>query len=124
LSWQAALPWRSSIDDLYAAALVLEQDGTRAAIVTSDIISYDVATVGLIRELAAQMTGIPAGNILVSCIHCHTAPTASFFRAWGQRDAQYIALLARQVAGAIVAADDARQPARIGFGRGEDRELA
>jgi neutral ceramidase len=115
---------RAVHDDLYAAALVLEQDDTRVAIVTSDIISYDVATVEHIRQLAAEETGIPAGHILVSCIHSHTSPTARVMRGWGERDAQYIALLARQVAGAIVAADNARQPARIGFGRGEHRELA
>ena len=115
---------RAVHDDLYAAALVLQQNDTRVAIVTSDIISYDVATVEHIRQLAAQETGTPAGHILVSCIHSHTAPTARAMRGWGERDAHYIALLARQVAGAIVAADDARQPARIGFGRGEHRELA
>jgi hypothetical protein len=115
---------RSVHDDLYAAALVIEDGEMRVAIVTADIISFDVATVEHIRHLAAATTGIPPNHVLVSCIHSHTAPTARALRNWGERDLEYIALLSRHIAGAIEAANYARQPARIGWGLGDHPDLA
>jgi hypothetical protein len=111
-------------DDLYAAALVLQDEQTRVAFVTADLLSLDPAIVDRIRHLAAQETGIPAAHMMISCTHSHTSPTARFLRAWGDRDLEYISLLARQIAGAIIAANNARQPARVGCGLGRHDALA
>ena len=111
-------------DDLYAEALVLDDGDVRAAIITSDLIAYDDAITSQVRELAAQGTGIPPQHILLSCVHSHTAPTARFLRAAGERDWQYLGILPRYLSGAVSAATRSLRPVRIGFGRGEHRQLA
>jgi len=111
-------------DDLHAEALVIDDGNTRAAIITSDLIAYDEAFVAYVRGLAAEGTGVPPENIMLSCVHSHTAPTACFLRAWGERDREYLSLLARYLAGAVSAASRSLQPVRMGYGRGEHRQLA
>jgi len=111
-------------DDLYAEALVIDDGDVRAAIITSDLIAYDDALTSQVRELAAQGTGISPEHIMLSCVHSHTAPTARFLRAWGDRDWQYLGILPRYLSGAVSAAVRSLRPVRVGFGRGEHRQLA
>lgn len=61
-------------DDLYSKALVLESGGTKAALVTLDLISTTRDLVESARRQAEAATGIPAGNIMVSATHAHTSP--------------------------------------------------
>jgi neutral ceramidase len=111
-------------DDLYAEALVIDDGDVRAALITSDLIAYDDAITSQVRKLAAQGTGIPPEHIMLSCVHSHTAPTARFLRAWGERDWQYLGILPRYLGGAVSAATRSLRPVRIGFGQGEHRQLA
>ena len=62
------------IDDLYAKALVLEQDGTKVALVVCDLISMprDVAIEA--RGLIEQSVKIPADHVMISATHTHTGP--------------------------------------------------
>ena len=111
-------------DDLHAEALVINDGNIRVAIITSDLIAYDDAFVAHVRGLAAQGTGIPPEHIMLSCVHSHTAPTACFLRAWGERDWEYLSILARYLAGAVSAASCSLHPVRVGYGQGEHPELA
>jgi neutral ceramidase len=62
-------------DDLYAKALVLEDAaGTRAVLVTSDLIGFTAAVATPIRERIAKETGIPATSVLLNSSHTHTGP--------------------------------------------------
>lgn len=115
---------RSIHDDLYASALVFDDGNSRVAVVTADVISFGAATVDRIRCLAAEATGIPASHILISCTHSHTSPTTNRLRGCGEVDEGYVAMLARYVAGAIDAANEARVPARVGWGAGVYEDLA
>jgi hypothetical protein len=66
-----------TIDPLKAKAVVFRGDDVQAALVICDLagISVDLATE--VRRRAAEKTGIPAANIIVSATHSHTAPDYS-----------------------------------------------
>ncbi len=64
----------SVLDDLHCKALVLDQDGTRAALVVCDLISLPRRTVVDARKLIEKQTGIPADHVMISATHTHTGP--------------------------------------------------
>src|SRR6476661_1042558 len=61
-------------DDLYARAIVLEQDGSKAALVACDLISMPRRIVERAREQIEQETGIPGAHVMISATHSHTGP--------------------------------------------------
>jgi hypothetical protein len=61
-------------DPLHAACLTLDDGLTRLAIICMDIIGYPKNEVKQLRLDAAQLTGIPAANIMISCSHTHSGP--------------------------------------------------
>ena len=61
-------------DDLFAKALVLEVDGTKAALVTLDLISTTRPMVEAARREIEKVTGIPGANVMISATHAHTGP--------------------------------------------------
>ena len=64
----------SVIDDLYAKAAVLDDGGTKVALVVCDLITLPRKTVLEARQLIEQQTGIPAGHVVLSATHTHTGP--------------------------------------------------
>ncbi|MFN0119055.1 MAG: hypothetical protein ACKV2V_00985 [Blastocatellia bacterium] len=66
-----------TLDDIYAKALVLEQDGARAAIVVCDILTLPRQTILTARRLIEARTGIPAAQVMISATHSHTSPVVS-----------------------------------------------
>ncbi len=111
------------LDDLMAQALVLDDGENRCAILTCDLILLSEGLVGDIRAQVAERTNIPAGRVMVSCIHSHTAPTAQPIFDWGMPDAEYISMVARLMAGAVVAAANRLQPASLKIAQGENSFL-
>ncbi|MCZ7543919.1 MAG: neutral/alkaline non-lysosomal ceramidase N-terminal domain-containing protein [Anaerolineae bacterium] len=111
-------------DHLMAQALVLDDGATRVALVTSDLCSISVPLTQTVRAIVQAQAGIPPGNVMVTCAHTHTAPTTVRFRACGAPDAGYVRLVARYLAGAVVAAANRLTPARLSVGRGEHTYLA
>src|SRR5947209_17732721 len=65
---------RAALDPLFSKALVLEQGGTKAALVVCDLISLPRYTVEEARRLIEKQTGIPAAHVMVSATHTHTGP--------------------------------------------------
>ena len=61
-------------DDLFAKALVLEVDGTKAALITLDLISTTRPMVEAARREIEKVTGIPGANVMISATHAHTGP--------------------------------------------------
>jgi hypothetical protein len=61
-------------DDLYLRILLLS-DGTRTLLLASyDLIGMDLSLSDRIRQAVSDETGLPAGNIMLSCTHTHNAP--------------------------------------------------
>ena len=61
-------------DDLYAKALVLDQEGTRVAFVVCDLISLSRPVVEQARKLISEGSGVPGENVMMSATHSHTGP--------------------------------------------------
>jgi neutral/alkaline ceramidase-like enzyme len=61
-------------DPLKAKAIVFVGDNDQAAIVVCDLTGISTDLTAEVRRRAAQKTGIPAANIVVSGTHSHTAP--------------------------------------------------
>src|SRR5688572_12367898 len=61
-------------DELHAKAIVLEQDGTQAALVVCDLISLPRNVVVQARDIISRTTGVPGSNVMISATHSHTGP--------------------------------------------------
>lgn len=103
-------------DDLYARALVLEAEGTRAALVTTDLLGLDFSLVQRIRALSEEQVGIPADRLLLNSSHTHSGPASITLRGMGDPDEPYRDVLVRQIAGALRMAADRLTPASLYFG--------
>lgn len=62
-------------DPLRASAMVIERDGTRAALVALDLISTTKELVAETRAFVEQETGITADAVMISASHTHTGPS-------------------------------------------------
>ena len=111
------------IDPLKAKAIVFRGDQQQAAIVVCDLtgISIDLATA--VRRRAAEKTGIPASDIVVSATHSHTAPDYSkelyLYLTAAPRDgerAKYIEQLIERTAEAVTQAHAAAVPVTLHAG--------
>ena len=107
-------------DPLHATAVVLEQDGTRAALVGLDLIGLRAEAVADARKLIADAVGIPPTHVMVWATHSHTGPvlTDGKSRAGAVGGGHPLAVqfardLPAKIADAVKRADAARVPARV-----------
>src|SRR5690606_37794558 len=61
-------------DPLYAKAIVLEQDGVKAALVACDLVAIPRRFVVEARGLIERQTDVPGENVMISATHTHTGP--------------------------------------------------
>ena len=106
-------------DPLNARGLVLDNGSVRIAIVVVDscMIPRDIIDAG--RKKASRSTGIPAGNMLVSATHTHTAVTVGgAFQS--EPEAAYREFLKDRIAQAVIGAASRLEPARVGWAVGNN----
>lgn len=101
-------------DNLYARALALSDGKTEVVIVVVDSCMIPKDLLDKAKAIAADKTGIPAEQVLVSATHTHTAPS-SFGALGTPADPRYSPFLARKVAEAIEAAHENLRPAKAGW---------
>lgn len=106
-------------DDLHAKALVISDGGTKAAIVTLDLIGLDDRQVAAVRKSVSEGTGIRANNILIGCSHTHSGPAPITIRACGNACETYVSDLLQRISDAVVAAERDLRPASFGHGSAE-----
>ena len=120
-------PFASVHDDLYAKALVLvDEQGTRAALVTTDLIGLTAEIADPIRQRLEKQTGIPASSVLLSSSHTHTGPTLSLdgtprdgrTLADTERTVAYTRQLQDKLVNVVVEAAKEPQPVRLSWGVG------
>jgi neutral ceramidase len=107
------------LDELYAKALVIEENDITLAFVVLDIISLEQQANQAIRERIMEHTGIPHDHIMISCTHTHTGTPRPI-----SGEDPYYELLERKAADSAILAFHRRRPAKIGFGRGEEKDIA
>jgi hypothetical protein len=109
--------------ELTATALVLGDGETRVVLLACDIVFIQSPHVERIRERIGQRIGIPAAHVLINASHTHLGPTLP---AWQPSDTpeqmrlqeRYLGFLEDALAGVAVMADERRQLARLGAGKG------
>jgi len=118
-------------DDLFAKAIVIEQSGVRAAIVSLDLISTSRGMVEDARAEIERITKIPGRHVMIGATHAHTGPILT---GRGSRDAEfggknpltqtYNAELPRKIAEAVKQAESHLTDAKILEARGSETGIA
>lgn len=119
------------LDDLYSKALVIEQDGVKAAIVACDLLTLPRPTVAAARKLIEQQTGIPGAHILISATHQHTGPTIARESTRDQLDGgasdaglHYTASLPALIARSVAEANQKLAAARVAAAIGREEQIS
>ncbi|MDD4788885.1 MAG: hypothetical protein PHO07_17075, partial [Pirellulales bacterium] len=118
-------------DDLFAKAIVLESNGSKAALVALDLISTTRDMVDEARALVEKATGIPGGSVMISATHSHTGPVLAGrgvreadFGGASEKSRAYRASLPAKIAEAVALAHGKLAPARALAARGREDSIA
>lgn len=103
---------------IHARAVALADGKEQLVIVVVDSCMMTRPLLDEAKALAAKRTGIPANRMLISATHAHSAP-ASMGCLGTDPDPAYVPFLRDKLVEAIAAAQAAREPARIGFAKGD-----
>lgn len=106
-------------DPLHCRSLVLDDGTTQIVIAVVDSCVLPRPLVDEAKALAEKATGIPAGHMLISATHCHSAPSVCGALGSGV-DREYAGLLPGKIAQGILLAYKNLAPARIGWAVGKD----
>ncbi len=107
-------------DELLARCLVLDDGTTQIALVVCDLLGLHRSVSVEARKLIEEATGIPAGNVMISGTHTHSAASAlgttprGYFSDRELDD--YQRFVARRVADGVRNAANLLRPAQIAFG--------
>ena len=107
--------------DLTVRALVLENNGTRVAIVSADFLGFPSVLGNRVR---AKVSAIPPKNILIGVTHTHSAPDCYGFpdgKGGTSADLNYLNTVCMKMAAAINDAASHLRPARVKIATGEAR---
>jgi len=106
-------------DKLFVRSFVLDDGQMKIAFAIVDTCMMEQSLIDEAKALASKQCGIPVDRMMVSATHTHSAPAA--MGCLGTRkDTVYAKFLTPKIAEAIVAANAALQPARIGWGSFDD----
>jgi neutral ceramidase len=108
-------PVKGAHDPLLARALVLDDGATRLAIVLCDACVIERRVFDRAKGLVHAETGLSRDHMLMAATHSHAAVRASGINT-GPLDEQYLDLLARQIAAAVIQAEGQLAPASVGWG--------
>ena len=118
-------------DDLFAKAIVIEQDGSKVAMVVCDLISMPRAVAEDAREAIHQSTGLPPDRVMISATHTHTGPVLPTGSTRdpadeGAADAakRYVETLPNLIARSVSIANAALRPATCSVGVGREEHLS
>lgn len=118
-------------DDLLASALVIEQDGSKAAMVVCDLLTMPRSIVLEARERIQKETGIAGDRVMISATHTHTGPvlpTGSSRDVALEGDtpelSQYVHDLPRLIAQAVSEANTKLAPARVSAATGMEEHVS
>jgi neutral ceramidase len=117
-------------DDLYVKSLVLEKDGSKAALVACDMVGLPCDFVKAARRLIEKTTRLRGDRVMISATHSHTGPEMDpiiLEQAEGtiaQRVKEYHASLPVTIAECVKQAEANLTPARAWPGVGREDSLS
>ncbi|MFO7946992.1 MAG: hypothetical protein R6V19_09260, partial [Armatimonadota bacterium] len=104
-------------DELWAKAIVLENDGTSIAIVVCDVIAAEKHDLDRAKDRAAELTGISPDHIFISCTHTHSGP-ATLDILGVEREDEYMDWAVKKIGDAVKLAQNRLQPASFAHNSG------
>jgi hypothetical protein len=105
---------QKAVDRIYARCLVMDDGGTKVAIVVVDSCMMPRDLLDRAKELASARIGIPPDRMLISATHTHSAPAAMGCLGT-DADSEYVRFLPGRLAEGIEKAAQALVPARAGW---------
>lgn len=117
-------------DELYAKAVVLEKDGSKAALVVCDSIGVPRSVVEEARRIIGSSTGVPGDRVMVSGTHTHSGPLLTWSpltRSIGgdlEITRQYIAALPARIAESVRLAEVDLATARASATEAQEQDLS
>ncbi len=98
-------------DHLHAVALLLDDGKTKAALITLDLLNCPLEMARQLREAVSDVTGTPAGNIMVAVSHNHSGP------GWAQNP-DWARKVVNELGDEAGKAVKALRPVSVGYGEG------
>ncbi len=111
------------LDDLEINAIAIESSGTKVVMLSMDHCGPTCKVTDDFRQHVAEVCGISADAVYISCTHTHTAP----FLIYDSKDPveqEYYRFVYNRIGDAAKFAFDDLKPARMGFGQGEAPDVA
>lgn len=105
---------------LYATAMALTSGEDTAILVSADTLSMQISFAERLRERISAATGVPRDLILIASTHTHTGGATDYQLWLCPPDEEVAGLTEKGVYEAALAAFEARRPATIGCGVGEE----
>lgn len=120
----APIPSTHIHDELHARCLALDDGTTKLVFVVVDSVGVNREVFDEAKRMAGEATKIPAGNMMMSATHTHSATSARGKNAMVVAGANpslddYQSFLARRIADGVRRAVNNLEPARIGWGTGQ-----
>jgi hypothetical protein len=109
-------------DPLHAKALVLENDGTTLAVAILDVICCPREILDQAKAEIAARCGIPPAHVLIACTHTHSGPATTGLLGVDAVPG-YAGFLIARIVDAVTLAQRRLQPARAGWGVGQEPSL-
>ena len=114
-------------DDLFAKAIVIEQNGTTAALVALDLIAAPRDLVEDARTAIERTCRVPGANVMISATHSHTGPivdTKNRFGGHSELVKTYRASLPGRIAEAVRQAEARLAAVKLFFAQGHESSIA
>ncbi|MSS73485.1 MAG: hypothetical protein EXS64_18650 [Candidatus Latescibacteria bacterium] len=104
---------------LHAKALVLDDGGTQACLITAEVLAFDRRQSARVKDAISGATGIPSDHVILTATHTHCAPRIRDTVMPGDLEPDVQEAFERQVvAVAAQAAAASRHPVSVSFSRG------
>lgn len=109
-------------DELHARCLVLDNGERKVAIVVCDLLGAARQMFDEAARLVKEEAGIPREALLMSCTHTHSGVSALSENRYSLTEplSEYQRFVARRIADGVLRAINNLQPARIGWGSGQE----
>lgn len=109
-------------DELHARCLVLDDGGTRLAIVLCDNVGIPREVYDAARKQLAETANLPADNVLMAATHTHSATSARGDKRLvpSEKLTEYQQFVVQRIVDGVRRAVHNLEPARIGWGRAQE----